>query len=444
MFRTEPGDRGRASWLVTIVITAAAVPGLFSASGCTMINGVAAGVRNEVWARPKRTDYKFDALFTVEDPQFRRTMDSIADGMVEGNTATLLNNGVEIFPAMTADIRAARASVNLETFLYENDEAGRLFADAMIEAVGRGVEVRLLVDGWGANLGDLRGELEGAGVIVQEYRPLKLYTLNRPGIRTHRKLLIVDGRIGYTGGLGIDERWLGDARNPDEWRETQVRVTGPVVAQMQAIFSENWVYSSAEILAGDTFFPQLEPTGDILAHALKSSKGDSSSLPKQMYVVAIKSSRRSIHIHNPYFIPDTQVRRALVEAVQRGVDVQVIVPGRHHDIPLVRQSSRSHFGELLEGGVKIFEYVPTMMHLKALVIDEIFSTIGSINFDVRSMQINAEESLSFYDRPFAEKMEAMFQDDKRRCREVTLEQWENRSFAARSAEWFSWIWEPYY
>jgi len=430
--------------LLHAAFAAVLVPGIVSVGGCTVTNGVAAGVRNAVWSRSKRTEYKYRAEFSVEDPQFRRTIDSIADAMVDGNSATLVNNGDEIFPAMVADIRAAKTSVNLETFLFEDDAAGRLFADAMIEVARRGVEVRLLVDGWGANLGDLQDELEDAGVIVEEYRPLKPYSLNRPGIRTHRKLLIVDGRIGYTGGLGIDKRWLGDARNPDEWREAQVRVTGPVVAQLQAIFSENWIFASAEVLAGDAFFPELEPTGDTLAHALKSSEGDSSSLPKLMYLLAIQSARHYIHIHNPYFIPDEQVRKALVAAAARGVNVEVIVPGKHTDLPFIRHASRFHYGQLLEGGVKIYEFGPTMMHIKALVVDGIFSTIGSINFDARSMSINAEESLSFYDRPFSEKMDAMFQEDKALSREITHDQWRRRGPGARSAEMISWIWEPYY
>jgi cardiolipin synthase len=345
---------------------------------------------------------------------------------------------------MTGDIRRAQVSVNLETFIFEDDAAGRQFADAMIEAAHRGVAVRLLVDAWGSNLGNLEKELVAAGVKLQKYRPLHFYSLNRPGIRTHRKLLIVDGRIGYTGGLGIDKRWLGDARSPDEWRDTQVRVTGPVVDQMQSIFGENWTFASGEILGGDKFYPPLEPTGTVVAHAIRSSNGDPASIPKLMYYLAIQSARRYIHIQNSYFIPDQQIRRALISAVGRGVDVEVMVPGKHNDLTYMRQASRFHYGELLDGGVRIYEYVPTMIHSKTLVVDDIFSTVGSINFDSRSMQINAEESLSFYDRPFAGKMEAMFRNDKAQCHEITYAEWKHRGTRARSAELVSWIWEPYY
>jgi cardiolipin synthase len=285
--------------------------------------------------------------------------------------------------------------------------------------------------------------MKAAGVKWARYRPLHFYSLRRPGIRTHRKLLIVDGRIGYTGGLGIDKRWLGNARDKNEWRDTQVRVTGPVVAQMQAIFSENWTFTRGKILAGDAFYPPAEHTGTMLAQAIKSSKGDASSLPKMMYFIAIRSAKRYIHIQNAYFIPDEQVRAELIAAVKRGVDVQVMVPGMHNDLPVMRQASRAHYGELLRGGVKIFEYVPTMLHNKTVVVDDVFSTIGSINFDARSMGVNCEESLSLYDTAFAKEMEAMFQRDKRVAKR-SLPPVGTRGFTYRFAESLSWILEPYY
>jgi cardiolipin synthase len=425
----------------TIIVLA----GSLAIGGCTITNGIYDGAIGTFYSAPKREEYrKFRPDFAVQDPQFLRSLIGVGAEVTAGNSATILVNGDRIFPAMTEDIRHAKVSVNLETFMYEDDEAGRQFADAMIEAARRGVQVRLLTDGWGARLGKLKDELQAAGVQCARYRPLHFYSLRRPGIRTHRKLLIVDGRIGYTGGLGIDKRWLGDARDANEWRDTQVRVTGPVVAQMQAIFSENWTFTTGKILTGDAFYPALEPTGAMRAQAIKSSKGDASSLPKMMYFLAIKSARRYIHIQNAYFIPDDQVRKVLIRAVKRGVDVQVMVPGEFNDLALIRQASRAHYGELLEGGVKIFEYVPTMMHSKTLVVDGIFSTIGSINFDARSMGVNCEESLSVYDTGFAAEMEAMFQHDKQRCEEIRYEDWKRRGLRHRFAEFFAWILEPYY
>lgn len=425
--------RALSVFLYASLVTA----GAFSSSGCTVIS--------DIIGSEKRDVYKFDRPFTVADPTFRRSLDTFGTAMVGGNTAELLRNGDEIFPAMTKAIREARVSVNLETYIFQPDEAGRQFADAMIEAARRGVEVRLLIDAWGSKLGDLQAPLEQAGVKWRKYRPIRIISIYKVGKRTHRKILVVDGKIAFTGGLGISKQWLGNARNSKEWRDTQVRVTGPVVDQMQAIFAEDWTYTTGEILAGEKFYPKPDgPGGSVQAQAIKVSRGDASSLAKMLYYVAIKSAAKSIHIQNAYFIPDRQVRDALVEAVKHGVDVKVMVPGRHIDLPMVRLASWLHYGDMLEGGVKIYEYRDTMMHNKVMVVDGLFSTIGSINFDTRSMRGNAEESLAFYDRALAEKIEAMFAEDLKRCDEITLHAFNHRGFAKRVSEVLSYIWEPYY
>ena len=410
---------------------------LAGSAGCTVIYDIVGSEKRDV--------YKFDRSFTIADPAFRRSLDTFGTSMVPGNTAELLKNGDEIFPAMTKAIREARTSVNLETYIFQPDEAGRQFANAMIEAARRGVEVRLLIDAWGSKLGDLQGPLEQAGVKWKKYRPLRLFSIYKVGKRTHRKILVVDGKIAFTGGLGISKKWLGNARNSGEWRDTQVRVAGPVVDQMQAIFAEDWTYTTGEILAGEKFYPKPDGRrGAVMAQAIKASRGDASSLAKMLYYVAIKSAAKSIHIQNAYFVPDRQVRDALVEAVRRGVDVKVMVPGRHIDLPMVRLASWLHYGDMLRGGVKIYEYRDTMLHNKTMVVDGLFSTIGSINFDTRSKNRNAEESLAFFDREFAEKVEAMFAEDLKRCDEITLYAFDNRGFAKRVSEVLSYIWEPYY
>lgn len=417
-----------------IAMTVALAVAALAQSGCAIVQ--------KMVPKHQRDHYSFAPSFSVEDPQFRRSLDSVGSVMVGGNLASVLENGDGLFPAIAKDIREAKVSVNVETYILIPDEAGKRFADTLIEAAGRGVQVRLLVDAQGGKLKKLRKGLEAAGVSCKSYRPAWKYAI--AGRRTHRKLVIVDGRIGYTGGFGFDKRWLGDARNPKEWHDSAVRVTGPVVAQMQAIFSEDWTFTTGEILAGDTFYPPAVSTGTMLSQAIKSSKGDSSSLPKMLYFMVIQAARKSIHIQNAYFLPDAQIRAALIGAVQRGVDVKVMVPGKQIDVPLVRQASRRHFGPMLKAGVKIYEYQPTMLHSKAVVVDGLFSTIGSINFDSRSMSINAEESLSFYDPTFAMLVEAMFQRDLKLCHEVTYDAWKHRGPAARVAETFSWIWEPYY
>ena len=391
--------------------------------------------------KEQRSHYALNAPLAVEDAAFHRSLDTFGSVMVDGNDAELVEDG-PVLDRMVEDIHGAVSSVNFEIYLYKPDEVGRRFADAMIEASRRGVEVRLMVDAQGSKLDHLRQELEEAKVRVHDYRPGKDY--NYLGRRTHRKLLVVDGKVGWTGGFCIDRRWLGEARNEEEWHDSAVRVTGPVVSQMQAIFGEDWTFTTGEILAGDLFYPELPGTGTKYAHAIKASKGDPSSVPKMLYFLAIQAARKSIHIQNPYFLPDRQIRESLVDAVKRGVDVKVTVPGKHMDIPLVRMASRGDYGDMLEGGVKIYEYQPTMIHSKVLVVDGVFSTIGSINFDARSMSKNAEVSVSFYDRPFAEELEAMFARDLARSREITYEAWKNRGTSSRFAEFFSGMFKPWY
>jgi cardiolipin synthase len=420
--------RGSASALLLLA--------LLMSSRCALVTTYIASEKREV--------YHFDHPFDTEDPAFRRSMDTFGNLMIGGNHAELLRNGDEIFPAMLGAIREAKTSVNLESYIYRDDEAGRQFADALIGAAKRGVEVRVLLDGSGGKAGKLFDEMKSAGVKIKIYRPIRLWTVHRIGKRTHRKILVVDGVKCYTGGLGIDDRWLGNADSPKHWRDTQIVATGPVSGQMQAIFGEDWTYTTGEILAGDKQYPKVAPAGDVQAQAIKISRGDSSSLAKMLYYVAIQSATKSIRIQNAYFLPDRQVRDALVHAVERGVDVQVMVPGPQIDIPLVRLASRGHWGDMLKGGVKIYEYMPTMFHNKVVVVDGIFSTIGSINFDARSMTKNAEESIAFYDRALAAKMEEMFQDDKMRCREMTYAAWKKRGFGTKVGEAFSWVWEPLY
>jgi len=402
-------------------------------SGCTMVSP------------DKRSVYELDHPFAVADDAFRRSLDTFGTMMVEGNRAEILNNGDEIIPAMTGAIQGAKASVNLESFIFKNDRAGEIFAAALMDAARRGIEVRVLVDGTGSSLsGPLLDRMRKAGVKAYVYHPIRLWSIYKIGRRTHRKILVVDGTVSFTGGFCIADSWLGNARNPKEWRDVMVRATGPVSAQMQAIFSEDWTYTTGEILAGDKFYPRIAPAGGVLAQAIKVTRGDSSSLAKMLYFVAIQSAEKSIYIQNAYFVPDRQIRQALIQAAKRGVDVRIMVPGRHIDMPIVRMASRLHYGELLAAGVRIFEYNHTMMHNKNAVVDGIFSTVGSINFDARSLRQNAEDSLAFYDRDFAARLEATFAADEKTCREVTYESWKRRGVEQRLAELVSVVFQPIY
>jgi len=314
-----------------------------------------------------------------------------------------------------------------------------------MDAARRGVEVRVLVDGTGSKFsGPLLARLRQAGVKTAVFRPIRLWSLLKVAWRTHRKILVVDGAVSFTGGFCIANQWLGDARNPKEWRDMMVEATGPVSAQMQSIFSEDWTFTTGEVLAGDKFYPRIEPAGEVAAQAIKVSRGDSSSLAAMLYYVAIQSARKSIHIQNAYFVPSRQIRQALIAAARRGVDVRIMVPGKHIDEPLVRMASQRHYGELLRAGVRIFEYNRTMMHQKDAVIDGIFSTIGSINFDARSLIENAEESLAFYDRGFGARLEATFADDAQYSREITYESWRKRGLERRLGELISSFFGPLY
>jgi cardiolipin synthase A/B len=400
-------------------------------SGCSLASG-------------KRTSYRYDPDYGVDSPQFRRSLDALGTEMVPNNQATVLQNGVEFFPAMLAAIRNARYSVNLEMYIFNEGEVGSLFATALAERARSGVEVRVLIDGLGSHPGALTPMMQAAGVDVRVYHPLRVYSIYRVGNRTHRRILTVDGEVGFCGGIALDDRWSGDARNPREWRDTAVRVEGPVVAQLQDIFLEDWVLTTGEVLHGDRQFPQIAPIGTMLAQAVAASRTDQSSMAKLLVYMAIQAARQRVWIENAYFVPDGQIRRGLIAAASRGVDVKVVVPGEHIDIPAIRMASRYYYGELLDGGVEIYEYLPSMLHNKVMVVDGIWSTIGSINFDNRSMRKNAEANVAIYDRRFARATEEMIENDLLSTERFTKEKWKKRGLPARLGELFFWLFSEAY
>jgi cardiolipin synthase len=334
--------------------------------------------------------------------------------------------------------------VNMEMFIFNKGEIAAEVARALAAKAREGVEVRILLDDWGSHPGELEQLMTQAGVKLKWYKPVRIYTIYKVGNRTHRKILTIDGRIGFTGGVGIDDRWMGDARNSNEWRETMVRVEGPVVAQLQSIFTEDWVHTTGEVLHGSKQFPSTPPAGDLLAQAISASRSDASSMAKLLYYMAIQGARRTIWIENAYFVPDGQIRRGLVHAAQRGVDVRVLVPGPHIDIPMVRMASRHHYGELLDGGVKMYEYEPTMMHNKVMVVDGIWTTIGSINYVNRSMKKNAEANVAIYDRGFAEIVEKSILADLEKSKQFTKRMWKKRGFLQRVGELVFWLFSENY
>ena len=384
----------------------------------------------------KRTTYIYEPEYGVESLQFARSLEGIGERVQAFNSAELLNNGDEFFPAILEDIKKAKHSVNIELYIYAKGEIGSMFAKALSEKARQGVKVRLLVDSVGSRMGELEAEMTAAGVNVKIFKPVKLYSINRISDRTHRKIITMDGKVGYVGGLAIDDRWKGDTRTPDEWRDVVVKVEGPVVTQLQSIFMQDWLYTTGEVLHGDGEFPKPSYAGDVAAQAMGSSNGDQSSMAKLHYLTAIKAARRNIWIENAYFVPDQDFIDALIAAAQRGVDVRLVVPGDITDFGALRRASQWKYTQMLEGGMKIYEFQPSMLHTKLMYVDDIFVSIGSINFVARSMKKNAEANVVIYDRRFARKVKAAVEADIARSEEITLEEWNKRGGYQKFKEWF--------
>jgi cardiolipin synthase A/B len=389
--------------------------------------------------------YHMRHQFGVRDLAFLQTMHALTGSpMSEGNRVTILKNGIEIFPPMLAAIRDATRTINLEFYIYWDGEIGRKFAEALAEKARAGVAVKVILDAVGsAQMSrSLVNFMARNGIDIEWYHPLRWYTLSTLNHRTHRKLLVVDGRIGFSGGVGIADDWLGDADSKNHWRDTVACVEGPVVTQMQSAFMDNWVKSRGELLTGLDYFPPLTVTGPHLTQVLKSSPTEGSSTVKLLYIISIVSAVKSIYISNAYFVPDADTTRALEGAVRRGVDVRVIVPGEFTDVPIVRQASRWHYELLLRRGIRIFEFQPTMMHAKTMVVDGAWTTIGSSNFDDRSFRLNDEVNINVYNDDIAAQMETMFHADLARCEEVTLRKWFRRGWLDKTKEKLAGVFRP--
>lgn len=375
--------------------------------------------------------------YATRDPQFLRTMTHLlGPPVVPGNRVTALLNGDQAFPAMLEAIRSAKRSINLEAYIFWSGEVGKAFAGALSERARAGVATHVLVDWVGSKKLDdgLLRQMRQAGIEVVKYHPLRWYNLERFNNRTHRKLLVVDGRVGFTGGLGIADLYLGHAQDRDHWRDAQFRAEGPVVGQMQAAFLDNWIETGGVLLDGAEYFPKLDSVGSQAAQAVQSSPGGGTENLRLMYLLAIASASRSILIANSYFVPNSLAVAMLVDARRRGVNVEIIVPGPILDAQLVRRASRAKWGPLLEAGVNIYEYQPTMYHTKVMVVDDYWVSVGSTNFDNRSFRLNDEANLNVFDEEFARAQAGVFAEDRARSRKVTLEEWRRRPIAERLEE----------
>ena len=387
----------------------------------------------------KALDRKIEHRYTLDDPQFRREMAvMLGPGIVPGNQVVDLENGDGIFPAMLDAIRSAKKTITFETYIYWSGAIGQEFADALSERARAGVAVKLMID-WAGSIkmeDAMLEQMRAAGVEVHQYRPLRWYNLGRLNNRTHRKLLVVDGRVGFTGGVGIADQWSGHAQDADHWRDMHFRIEGPVVAQMQAAFNDNWIKTTGEVLNGGDYFPPLQRVGDMDAHMFVSSPTGGSESMHLMYLMAIAAAERSIDLQAAYFVPDDLIIKALLAARHRGVRVRVNLPGKHIDSETVRLASKAHWGELLLAGVEIYEYQPTMMHNKLLIVDGEMTSVGSTNFDVRSFRLNDEASLNVYDPAFAARMTDVFEADLRPTVRYTYQMWKRRPLKEKLVEKF--------
>ncbi len=356
--------------------------------------------------------------------------------VLRGSEATLLENGDAFYPAMLEAIRAARDTINFQTYIFEPDEIGRKFIDAFKERARAGVEVRLLVDGFGAVklTKRYRDELREAGVKVTRFRPFGLRNLVRFYRRQHRRAFVVDGLVGFTGGAAVSKKWKGNVTNIHEWRDSMTRVTGPLVAGIQSAFAGTWVYCTGEIIAGPRFFPHLDPGPGPCGLSVVSSPSDSAQPVRLLFWLSFINARERLWISSSYFIPDRRLRTAVIEQARRGVDVRILVPGNHTDALPVQAAGRSYYGELLAAGVRIFEYGAAMMHAKTVVVDGSWSIVGSANMDERSMELNEENLLGIADREFARSVEEGVLADIARSREIQLEQWRKRPLVQRGLE----------
>jgi len=369
---------------------------------------------------------------------FLRAAEAITSSPIaRGNKAEILINGDQIFPAFVETIASAQRSVNLLTYIYWHGEIARSIADAVCERASAGVEVNVLFDAVGsAKMGrELTGQMRDAGVNLAIFRPPKPYAIRRLNNRTHRKLAIVDGNVGLIGGVGIADEWGGNAEDPDHWRDTHVRVRGPVVRGLQGAFAENWLEATGDVLVGPDYLPELEPIdGGCTMQLVRSSAGVGDTNVEALYFLAIACAHERLNLTAAYFAPRPAFIEALCDAAERGVEVRVLVPGEHIDKAFVRKAGRGAYEQLLESGVRVWEFSPTMLHAKTLTVDGCWTSIGSVNFDNRSFQLQDEATLCVSSESFTGDLDDQFEKDLARSEEIKLERWRERPLRAKVNE----------
>jgi cardiolipin synthase len=374
----------------------------------------------------------------VSEREFLRAAEALTGAPIsEGSEVELLINGDRIFPAFLDTIEQARSTVNLLTYVYWRGDIAHEVASLLCRKAREGVEVNVLLDWVGTAKMDrgLVAEMREADVCVAKFRPLKPYAVRRLNNRTHRKLLVADGRVGMIGGVGIAEEWTGDAQDPDHWRDTHVRISGPVVRHLQGAFAENWLEATGDALVGDGYLPELEPLdegGPMQLVRSKAGVGDTNV--EALYFLAIESAQRTLDLTAAYFSPRPAFVQVLCDAAERGVHVRVLVPGPHIDKEFVRIAGRAAYEALLDCGVEVFEYQPTMLHAKTLCIDGAWASVGSVNFDNRSFQLHDEATLCVQSETFAARLTEQFERDLDASEAIRPGRWHDRPLHHRAAE----------
>lgn len=382
---------------------------------------------------------------TLGEPSFFPTIAAHTSApIIGGGRLDILLNGNETFPAMLKAIRSARKSITYAQYLYQEGAIAYEFAEAFAERCRAGVQVKILIDSHGGSKmpEDIPALLKNSGCHMEWFRRIKLFQFITPwellryNYRNHRRILVVDGRVGFTGGHGVSEPWTGDGRTDGHWRDTDARLEGPIVQQLQAAFVESWRETTGSMLGGDLYFPSLERRGTVYSQIVKSSPWGGTYETYMLFLIAISAARKSILITNPYFLPDERMREALLNAVQRGVRVVALLPGKI-DHKLVYWASRKHFGPLLLGGIEIHEYQAALIHSKTMVVDGIWGTIGSTNLDNRSFALNEEINLIVYDAANAGLIEKAFHEDLTYSKKLTYEAWKSRPLKEKFFELFT-------
>jgi cardiolipin synthase A/B len=377
--------------------------------------------------------------------EFEQALPSVASltgsPIVPGNQVQVLQNGDGFFPVLFDDIAKAKQSIHLETYVWWEGEICQRLAEALAAKARQGVEVRLTLDATGSTKGDeeLFESMEKAGVKISFYHPFQLQDLGLFNNRTHRKLAIFDGRVAHVFGHGIAQEWTGNGQDAEHWRDTGVRLEGPIVSSIQAVFAENWVEQTAEVLVGEKYFPKLAAVGPVRAHVTASSPQGGVSQLELLYKLAIATAQKELLIQNPYFIPDGEMVGLLEKAVRRGVKVRVMIPGQVTDSSIVRHAGHRRFQELLEHGVEIYEYQRTLNHQKVMIVDGLWSHVGSTNLDDRSLDINDEASVGLIDAEVAARLEAAFKEDVRHSTRLDAAAWDRRSLWHKTVDRLSYM-----